>query len=39
MILGLHSALSNTELFQTLKCLRYEMVMVLNVQLTKNVSV
>ena len=39
MILGLHSALSNTELFQTLKCLRYEMIIVLNGQLTKNVSV
>ena len=39
MILGLHNALSNTELFHTLKCLRYEMIIVLNGQLTKNVSV
>ena len=35
MILGLYSALSNTELFQILKCLRYEMIKVLNDQLTK----
>lgn len=39
VILELYSTLNNTEVFQTLRCFRYEITKALNDQLTKTVPV